>query len=54
MQEGPFNIVFHGVEPDWIEEEMADDPEFKQDVLELRMKKLLKDEASSNHAHYLT
>ena len=47
MQNGPFNIVFHGIKPDWIEEEMADDPDFKKDVLELRMKKLLKEEVSS-------
>ena len=36
--------VFHGVESDWMEEEMADDPEFKRDVLEQRIKKIIKDE----------
>lgn len=46
-QNGPFNIVFHGIKPDWIEAEMADDPDFKKDVLELRMKKLLKEEVCS-------
>ena len=42
LEKGPFNIVFHGLEPDWIEEEMADDPDFKRDVLEQRMRKLIK------------
>lgn len=44
LQTGPFTIVFHGMEPDWIEEEMDDDPDFQRDVLELRIKKLFKDE----------
>ena len=25
LRNGPYNVVFHGVQPDWIEEEMADD-----------------------------
>ena len=44
INNGPYTIVFHGLEPDWIEEEMDDDPDFKRDVLELRMKKLIKEE----------
>ena len=44
MEKGPFNLVFHGIESDWMEEEMADDPDFKKDVLEQRIKKIIKDE----------
>ena len=25
LKNGPFNVVFHNMQPDWIEEEMADD-----------------------------
>ncbi len=44
LEKGPFNLVFHGIEADWMEEEMADDPDFKRDVLEQRIKKIIKDE----------
>jgi hypothetical protein len=36
--------VFHGVEPDWIEMEMDDDPEFQRDVLEQKIKAIIRDE----------
>ncbi len=48
LEKGPFNIVFHGLKPDWIEEEMIDDDEFKKDVLEQRIKKIIKDEVCLN------
>ena len=32
MEKGPFNLVFHGLKADWIEEEMADDEEFKREI----------------------
>ena len=44
IEKGPFNLVFHGVEADWIETEMDDDPEFKRDVLEQKVKNLIRDE----------
>ncbi len=44
LEKGPFNLVFHGIESDWMEEEMADDPDFKRDVLEQRVKRIIKEE----------
>ena len=44
MEKGPFNLVFHGLKADWIEEEMADDEEFKRDVLEQKIRTLIRDE----------
>ena len=46
MEKGPFNLVFHGIKPDWIEEEMADDEEFKRDVLEQKIRTLIREEVS--------
>jgi hypothetical protein len=46
MEKGPFNLVFHGVEPDWIEAEMDDDPDFQRDVLEQKIKAIVRDEVS--------
>ena len=46
MEKGPFNLVFHGLKPDWIEDEMDDDPEFKRDVLEQRIRTLIRDQVS--------
>ena len=37
-------MVFHGIQPDWIEEEMADDREFKRDVLEQRVRSIIRDQ----------
>jgi hypothetical protein len=34
------------MQPDWIEQEMADDEEFKQDVLEHKVKNMLKEEVN--------
>ena len=44
MEKGPFNLVFHGIQPDWIEEEMDDDPEFKRDVLEQKIRSIIRDQ----------
>ena len=44
LDKGPFNLIFHGVEPDWIEEEMDDDPDFIRDVIMQRMKIIIRDE----------
>ena len=44
MERGPFNVVFHGIQPDWIEEEMADDIDFKKDVLEQRIRTIIRDQ----------
>jgi len=44
MEKGPFNLVFHGLKADWIEEEMADDEEFKRDVLEQKIRTLIREE----------
>ena len=44
IERGPFNLVFHGIQPDWIEEEMADDREFKRDVLEQRVRSIIRDQ----------
>ena len=46
MEKGPFNLVFHGIKADWIEEEMADDEEFKRDVLEQKIRTLIREEVS--------
>ena len=43
-ERGPFNVVFHGIQPDWIEEEMADDIDFKKDVLEQRIRTIIRDQ----------
>lgn len=48
LDKGPYNLVFHGLEPDWIEDEMADDLDFKRDVLEQRIRKMIKEEVSSS------
>lgn len=49
LEKGPYHLVFHGIESDWMEEEMADDPDFKRDVLEQRIKKIIKDEVRVRH-----
>ena len=46
MEKGPFNLVFHGIKPDWIEEEMDDDPEFKRDVLEQKIRNIIRQEVT--------
>ena len=43
-------MVFHGIQPDWIEEEMADDIDFKKDVLEQRIRTIIRDQVV---LHYL-
>ena len=43
-ERGPFNAVFHGIQPDWIEEEMDDDIDFKKDVLEQRIRTIIRDQ----------
>ena len=48
LDKGPFNLIFHGVVPDWIEAEMDDDPDFMKDVLGQRMKNMIKDEVFLN------
>lgn len=35
------SLMMHGVETDWIEEEMSDDDDFRKDVLEQKIKKVL-------------
>ena len=45
-ERGPFNVVFHGIQPDWIEEEMDDDIDFKKDVLEQRIRTIIRDQVS--------
>ena len=47
VDKGPFNLIFHGIKPDWIETEMDDDPEFIRDVIMQRLKKIIKDEVES-------
>ena len=44
VDKGPFNLIFHGIEPDWIEEEMDDDPDFIRDVISQRLKTIIRDE----------
>ena len=46
IDKGPFNLIFHGIEPDWIEAEMDDDPDFIKDVVEQRMKTIIRDEVN--------
>lgn len=42
-------MVFHGIQPDWIEEEMADDIDFKKDVLEQRIRTIIRDQVVLNY-----
>ena len=51
MEKGPFNLVFHGIEPDWIEMEMDDDPDFQRDVLEQKIKAIVREEVRSQWRH---
>ena len=51
MERGPFNLVFHGIKPDWIEEEMDDDPEFKRDVLEQKIRNIIRQEVRIENTH---
>ena len=44
LDKGPYNLVFHGIQPDWIEAEMDDDPEFKRDVLEQKIRTLMRED----------
>ena len=53
VDKGPFNLIFHGIEPDWIEAEMDDDPDFIRDVIMQRMKAIIKDEVIYVLVHYL-
>jgi hypothetical protein len=46
LENGPFNLVFHGVEADWIEEEMGDDDDFRKEILVHKMKNFIKDDVS--------
>ena len=46
VDKGPFNLIFHGIEPDWIEEEMDDDPDFIRDVISQRLKTIIRDEVT--------
>ena len=39
-------MIFHGLEPDWIEEEMDDDPEFIRDVIGQRIRTMIREEVS--------
>ena len=50
-ERGPFNVVFHGIQPDWIEEEMADDIDFKKDVLEQRIRTIIRDQVVLHYLH---
>ena len=40
-------MIFHGLEPDWIEAEMDDDPEFIRDVIGQRIRTMIREEVSS-------
>ena len=42
LEKGPHNLIFHGMEPDWIEAEMDDDPDFIKDVIGQRMRNMIK------------
>ena len=44
-------MVFHGIQPDWIEEEMADDIDFKKDVLEQRIRTIIRDQVVLHYLH---
>ena len=46
VDKGPFNLIFHGIEPDWIEAEMCDDEDFTRDVILQRMKTIIKEEVT--------
>ena len=37
------SLMMHGVETDWIEEEMSDDDDFRKDVIEQKVKKKLEE-----------
>ena len=37
-------MIFHGLEPDWIEAEMDDDPEFIRDVIGQRIRTMIREE----------
>ena len=39
-------MIFHGLEPDWIEAEMDDDPEFIRDVIGQRIRTMIREEVS--------
>ncbi len=52
MEKGPFNLVFHGIVPDWIEEEMDDDPEFQRDVLEQKIKAIVREEVKQTGGQF--
>ena len=47
LEKGPHNLIFHGMEPDWIEAEMDDDPDFIKDVIGQRMRNMIKDEVKT-------
>ena len=46
------SLMMHGVESDWIEEEMSDDDDFRKDVLEQKVKKALEEIGFSKKIHY--
>ena len=46
VDKGPFNLIFHGLEPDWIEAEMDDDPEFIRDVIGQRIRTMIREEVN--------
>ena len=50
VEKGPFNLIFHGVVPDWIEmhELVDDDPEFMRDIIVQRIRSLIRDEVNYN------
>ena len=37
------NLSYSGIETDWIEEEMSDDDDFRKDVIEQKIKKVLEE-----------
>ena len=39
-------MIFHGLEPDWIEAEMDDDPEFIRDVIGQRIRTMIREEVN--------
>lgn len=50
VEKGPFNLIFHGVVPDWIEthELVDDDPEFMREIIMQRIRALIRDEVNYN------
>ena len=46
------SLMMHGVESDWIEEEMSDDDDFRKDVLEQKVRKALEEIGFSKKIHY--